>query len=224
MKKDQSNKLKSLQNFKSEIEETYTLIHSLETQIIATEQLLEFTKAKSSPDYKKFQKYLEIDDKQLKKLFELGFVALFANFECFMFELLKELFKKYPTSFQSEKVLKFEDIKNFGNIDEVKDYIIDSVAVEKSYDIETWETLLSQRFKIKVFKSKKYLERIRALNALRNIILHSGSKTTSRFSKEMSKLLKTPVPIGEPFNLDMKKYFEVLHTTFSLLIRNIENT
>jgi hypothetical protein len=224
MKKDQLNKLKSLQNFKSEIKETYILIHSLETQVIATEQLLDFTKAKSSPDYKKFQKYLEIDDKQLKKLFELGFVALFANFECFMFELLKELFKKYPASFQSEKVLKFEDIKNFVNIDEVKDYFIDLVAIEKSYAIETWETLLSQRFKIKVFKSKKDLERIQALNALRNIILHSGSKTNSHFRKEMGQFLKTPVPIGKPFNLDMKKLFEVLHTEFSLLIRNIENT
>jgi hypothetical protein len=140
-----------------------------------------------------------------------------------MFELLKELFRKYPTSFQSEKALKFEEIKNFDNIAEIKDYIIDSVAIEKSYDIESWETLLSKRFKIKVFKSKKSLEQIKALNSLRNIILHSGNKTNSRFSNEMSRFLKTPVPIGEPFGLSMKKYFEVLHATFSLLIKNVEN-
>lgn len=224
MKKGQLKNLKSLQNFKSELEETHTLIHALETQIMATEQLLDFIKAKSSPDYEKFQKYLEINEKQTSKLFELGFVALFANFECFMFEILKELFKKYPTSFRSEKIVKYEDLKDFSNIAEIKEYFIDSVAIEKSYDIEAWAEFLLKRFHIKVFTSKKDLERIRALNALRNIILHSGGKTNSRFRKEMSPLLKSPVPIGKPFSLNRKKYFGTLYNRFSILIRNVENT
>ena len=223
MKKGQLKNLKSLINFKSELEETHTLIHALETQIMATEQLLTFTKAKDSPDYKKFQKYLEINEGQTSKLFELGFVALCANFECFMFEILKELFKKYPTSFRSEKIVKYEDLKDFSDIAEIKEYFIDSVAIEKSYDIEAWAEFLLKRFQIKIFKSKKDLERIRALNAVRNIILHSGGKTSSRFRKEMSTFLKVPVPIGKPFKLDRKKYFGVLYTVYSTVIRNIEN-
>ncbi len=224
MKKNQLKNLKSLQNFKSELDETYVLIHALETQIMATEQLLGFIKAKDSPGYKKFQKYLEIDSKQTSRLFELGFIALFANFECFMFEILKELFKKYPTSFKSEKIIKFEDIKDFCDITEVKEYFMDSVAVEKSQDIEAWAEFLFKRFGVKIFKTKKDLERIQALNSLRNIILHSGGKTNSRFRKEMSPFLKSPISIGVPFSVDRKTYFSALHNGFSILIRNVENS
>src|SRR3989344_5813749 len=122
MKKKNFSKLKSLKNFKNEVEETHLLIHALETQIIATRQLLNFTKAKDRPGYDKFKNFLEVSETQEKKLNELGFIALFANFECFMFESLKELLNKYPNAFSSEKVAKFEDIKDFKKITEVKNY------------------------------------------------------------------------------------------------------
>lgn len=214
--------LKSLSNLKMEVEETRLLVRALEAQIGATEQLLDFTKAKTRPDYKQFKKYLEINNKQISKLHELGFIALFANFECFMFEMLKELFRKYPSSFQSEKVLKFEDIKDFKKVTEVKNYLIDSVAIEKSQDIESWATFLSQRFGIEIFKTKKDLERMKLLNALRNITLHSGGKTNSRFRKQVSGILKSKIPIGKAHSLDMKKFFAGLYGELSGLIRDLE--
>jgi len=189
----------------------------------ATEAVVEFTKAKTKPEYEKFKKYLEISEKQMRKLYELGFIALFANFECFMFEILKDLFKKYPSSFKSEKIIKFEDIKDFKKVKDIKDYFIDSVAIEKSYDIEIWASFLSQRFGVVIFKKKKDLLRLKALNSLRNIILHSGSKTNSKFRKEMKDFIKYPVPIGKTFGLDMKRYFTTLYRLLKTLIVNIEN-
>ena len=53
-------------------------------------------------------------------------------------------------------------------------------------------------------------------------MLHSVSKTNSKFRKEMKGFLKTPVPIGEKFNLDMQKYFGTLYEAFRMLIKNIE--
>ncbi|HCR52689.1 TPA: hypothetical protein DIV48_03560 [Candidatus Kaiserbacteria bacterium] len=217
-----SKNLKSLINLKKEVQETYLLIHALEAQIGATEQLLDFTKAKTHPGYGQFKKYLEINDNQMVKLYELGFIALFANFECFMFEILKELFKKYPSSFQSERVLKFEDVKDFKKVLEVKNYFIDSIAIEKSQDIDTWATFLTQRFGIKIFKTKKDLERLKLLNALRNITLHSGGKTNSRFSKQVGGILKSKVPIGETHKLDMKKFFVRLYAELNNLVQNTE--
>lgn len=222
MKGKNLGKLKSVENFKSEIEETKTLIFALETQVVATKQLLSFTKAKTSPDYHKFKKHLEVSEDQIKKLYELGYVALFANFECFQCELLKDLFKKYPTSFRSEKTIRFEDIKDFENIKEIKDYFVDSLAIDKSYDIEMWVKFLEQKFSIKVFKSKKELSNFRMLNSLRNIILHSGSRTNAKFRGEMRTFIKTPVPLGEVFKLDRMKYFQILHGYFVKLIANLE--
>lgn len=222
MKSKQIKNLKSLINFKNELEETHTLIHALEIQIIATRELLEFTNAKERPGYEKFRKFLEITDEQIIKLYELGFIALFANFECFMFEFLKDLFKKYSYSFQSDKIAKYEDIKDFKTTKGVKYYFIDSLAIEKSYDIETWTNFLNQRFGIIIFKNRKDLFRLKALNSLRNLMLHSGSKTNAKFRNEMRNFLKTPVPIGKPFKLDRKKYFTVLYNGLQILVRNTE--
>lgn len=224
MKNKKLKDFKSLKNFKLEIEETSTLINALEAQVIATRQLMAFIKAESSPEYKQYKKYLEISDDQIKKTYELGFIALFANFECFMFEFLKELLNKYPSSFKSEKILKFDDIKDFEKISEIKEYLIDAYAIEKSYEIETWTNFLMQKFKIKVFKSAKDLSRFKALNSLRNIILHSGSRTNSKFRNEMRLFLKMPVPLGEKFSLDRREYFGVLFMTLTHLIANLEKS
>ena len=209
MKKKNFSKLKSLKNFKNEVEETHLLIHALETQIIATRQLLNFTKAKDRPGYDKFKNFLEVSETQEKKLNELGFIALFANFECFMFESLKELLNKYPNAFSSEKVAKFEDIKDFKKITEVKNYFIDSLAIQKTYDMETWANFMKEKFGIVIFLNKKDLVRFKMLSSLRNLILHSGGRTNSKFRNEMKKILKTSVPIGQSIHFDMKKYFAV---------------
>lgn len=222
MKNKNTKNLKSLENFKQQIEETYDLINTLEAQIIATNELLEFTGAKKSLDYPKFEKLLNVTDSQSKKLYELGFISFFANFECFMFEFLKDLFKKYPSSFHSEKTIKYDDIKDFENTKEIKDYFIDSLAIDKSYDIDTWNNFLSQKFGIKIFKKSKDLAFLKALNSLRNIILHSGSKTNSKFRNDMRSFIKSPVPIGQDFNLDRKKYFIILYRTLKKIIQDLE--
>lgn len=223
MKKKNLSKLKSLINFKNEVEETHTLIHTLETQIIGTQELLNFTKIKDRPEYDKFKKFFEISKNQEKKLHKLGFIAFFANFECFMFESLKELFKRYPNSFSSEKVAKFEDIKDFKKVTEVISYFIDSLAIQKSYDIETWVNFMADRFGIAVFASKKDLIRFKMLSSLRNLILHSGSKTNSKFRNDMKNILKSSVPIGKSIHFDMKKYFAVLYNGLCILIKRMES-
>ena len=80
MKKRQPKNLKSVQEFKKSIDKTYVFIHGLESSIVATEALLEFTHAKENPNYKKFEKLLEFDESRKAYLYELGFIALFSNF------------------------------------------------------------------------------------------------------------------------------------------------
>ncbi|MDP3051923.1 MAG: hypothetical protein Q8N42_00250 [bacterium] len=222
MKKRQLKNLKSVQEFKKSIDKTHVFIHGLESNIAATEAVLDFTKAKSSPDYKKFKKFLEFDDTKKAYLFELGFIALFANFEFFMSNFLKELFLKFPSSLKSEKILRLEEINDFEDIKEIKEYLADLVAIEKSYDIKSWLDCLNKKFNIKVFKTKKHLQRFLMLNSLRNAYMHAGSITNSKFRNEMKVFLKSKVPLNQKIGLDRKKYFEILYFELNFIIKNFE--
>jgi len=62
------------------------------------------------------------------------------------------------------------------------------------------------------------------LNSLRNIILHSGGKTNSKFRGEMKTLIRAPIPLGETFKTDRKKYFQILHSFFTKLVINLEKS
>ena len=206
----------SLQSFKDRINETQDLIDALVGHVHALRTFLDWIKAKDEPDYEKFKKILEVNDKQFQKLYELGFIALFANFECFMYEYIKELFNKYPDSLKTEKTLTFDDIKDLDNISEVREHFIDSVAIEKSHSIDIWATFLSQRFGINIFKTRDDLTLFKSLNSLRNLILHSGGKTNTQFRKEMRSFISQPVPIGAHHDLDMKFFFSALLTFLQL--------
>jgi len=222
MKKKFLKNLKSIREFKQKINKTYIFIYGLESTIGATEVVLDFTKARSSPDYKKFKKLLEFDDSRKAYLFELGFIALFANFEFFMSNFLKELFLKFPSSLKSEKILRLEEIDDFEDIKEIKEYLADSVAIEKSYDVKSWLDCLNKKFNIKVFKTKKHLQRFLMLNSLRNAYMHAGGITNSKFRNEMKTFLKSKIPLGQKINLDRKKYFEVLYSELNLIIKNLQ--
>lgn len=215
-------KLKSVEEFKNNIVKTRNFIHGLEANILATETVLDFTKAKRNPDYKKFEKLLEFDDVRKSYLFEIGFIALFSNFEFFMTNFLKELFIKFPKSFKNEKLFCIDEINNFKDLDEVREYVVDLYAIEKSYDIKSWLGYLNKRFNINIIKTKKHLSRFLMLNSLRNIYMHAGGVTNSKFRKEMKIFLKSDVPLNQKIDLDRKKFFEILFSELVLIIKNLD--
>lgn len=218
MKKCNLRELKSIKEFKDSIDRTHVFIHSLESTIVATEAFLDFTKAKADPNYKKFEKFFEFDEAKKSYLFELGFIALFANFEFFMYSLLREIFLKYPGSYKSERILCFEEISDFKKVKEIEEYFVDIFAVEKSYDIKTWSSFLENKFNIKFFKDEKHFKRFSALNSMRNPYMHSGGVTNSKFRKEMKSFLKTKVPLGEKLGFNRREYFEILYRELNLII------
>lgn len=222
MKKKFLKNLKSIQEFKEKINRTYIFIYGLESTIEATEAVLDFTKARSNPNYKKFKKFLEFDDLRKAYLFELGFIALFSNFEFFMSRFLKELFLKYPSSLKGEKMIRLEEINSFKDIKEIREYFADLIAIEKSYDVKSWLDCLNKKFNIKIFKTKKHLQRFLMLNSLRNAFMHAGGITNSKFRNEMRVFLKSRVPLNQKISLDRKKCFELLYFELNLIIKNLE--
>jgi len=221
MKKPHLKSFKPVQEFKENIDKTHVFIHGLESTIAATEVVLDFTKARNSPDYGKYKHLLEFDDIKISYLYELGFISLFSNFEFFMFDFLKKLFLKYPTSINNEKNICLEEIVDFKNVKDVKEYFADIIAIEKSYDIKSWVDFLGKKFNIKVFKTKKQLQRFLMLNALRNLYMHSGGITNAKFRREMKSFIKIRVPLGQKLGFDRRRYFEILYHELCCIVMEL---
>ena len=101
--------------------------------------------------------------------------------------ILKELYSKQPKAIPSDKTVKAEDILQFKNYKSVKDYLIDAISIENSYDIETWNNTSQKLFNIKPI-SEEIMVRLMIMNSMRNMFLHSGGHWNSKIYKDSKKI------------------------------------
>jgi hypothetical protein len=148
-------------------------------------------------------KFLMFDEAHFEKIFELGFIALFANFEHFMYEFLKELYTKQPKAIPPEKTIKAGDLMEFKSYRNVRDYLIDTIAIENSYDIETWNNTSQKLFNIKPIPDEIRV-RIMIMNSMRNMFLHSGGHWNSKIYKDKRKIERA-LNSKEPIKVKSKK-------------------
>lgn len=187
-------KYKSIEDFKKETKKIQDLIGGLITVVKVFERLPEFPQLKSKA--KEFQKiiddnpYLKFDKEKIDNIYELGFIRLFASFEAFMYEYLKELYIRYPESLPKERKIQVSDILDWKTKKSVNDFIVDHIAIENSYDLKTWEKTLKCSFGIEVFKDKEEEKLFNSLNLCRNMIAHSGGKTNSKIVRDFKKIFK----------------------------------
>lgn len=187
MSKKKSNK--SFEDFKNEYKRIGNLLSGLVTLIEVINQLSEKPLFKSM--YLHFREkypFLEFDEGRIDSIYELVFIRLFASFEAFMYDFLKELYLKFPNSIPQDKKISIGEIIDWKTKKSVNDFIIDHVAIEGSYDMQTWERTLYNSFKIEVFNDKEQKILFNALNLCRNMLVHSGGKTTSKIVRDINNL------------------------------------
>lgn len=141
-------------------------------------------------------KFVSFDETHFEKIFESGFIGLFANFEYFMYEFLRELYSKYPKAIPTEKTIKAEDVLQFKNYKSVRKFLIDSIAIENSYDLETWNNTSQRLFNIKPI-SDDVKVRLTIMNSMRNLFLHSGGHWNSKAFKDSRKIEKALNPMTD---------------------------
>lgn len=135
-------------------------------------------------------KFVSFDESHFDKIFETGFIGQFANFEYFMYEFLKELYKKHPKAIPSDKTVKAEDVLQFNSYKSIRDFLIDAIAIENSYDLEVWNNTVQKLFNIKPI-SDEVKVRLMIMNSMRNLFLHSGGHWNSKALKDSRKIEKT---------------------------------
>jgi hypothetical protein len=168
---------------------------------------------------------LKVESRDKDYIFELGFIALFANFESLMYQLIKDLISKYPKSISSsDKTIKISDIISISSSKKIKEYIIDDIAIEHSTGIDKWTRYLDERFNIKTFPDKEFEKGLSMLNEIRNLYLHSGGITNSLFIKNMKKYIKSIVPMNQNVSfINREKNFLNLYNIFTKLVLHLQS-
>ena len=224
MKKLVLKDLHSVKEFGKNLNKTFKLLNSVRDIIVGIEAFLATSvkKGKVSDYDKKMIRRLTISKREKNQIFEMGYVTLFSHFEFFMCDLLKDLFFKFPKSLSVD--ISFDEIRDFRSVKRVKEYIIDSAAIRKSYSMDTWLEFIKKSYGINIISDKEDLTRLFLLSAYRNIILHSGGKTNARFRNSMRTLLKsdTDTKIGEKWDLDMQKYFYILYQLLKKILGDLK--
>ena len=219
MNKEEMLQLSSVKNFKSIIFRTKHFFDSVEANIVFTKTILEEFHTTDVKGFKKIKKITEFTKNKLSYVYELGFIALYANFESFIVDLTKELIKKYPKSFKSEKCISVSDLKEHKNIDDAIDYYIDAYAIDKTSNLMVWREYTNTQFGIDIFnKDNKNWDLLFILSSLRNCYLHSYGRTNSRFIKQMKKIINSSIPLHDKIRLDRKKNYYSLYKLMLIII------
>ena len=148
---------------------------------------------------KNYKKLVAFGNNEKDSLFELGIIALFANFETFQYELLCELLGKYPEAYNKDITVEVQELNRFATIKQARDFYVDSYAIEKTFNLVKWEQYVRESFGILLFPESKDFQYFRLLNETRNIFMHSGGKFSSRFHKEIEKIFP-----GEKFDVTLR--------------------
>lgn len=228
-------KIKSINSYRKELK-------SLEDFILGTYAIIRLYKELPQIQYlkehntnlKKFigkhKDQMKFNQDRIDKLYELGFISLFATFESFMYEFLREQYTLYPDSIPYDKKIHVGDILDWKTQKSVRDFIIDHVAIENSYDLQKWEHTLKESFGIEIFNNEKQKEQFIMLNIFRNSLAHSGGRFNSKIINEAKKLFpnefkNTKKSLFEVSRMDVfdERLFNHLIVATKDIVNNIEN-
>ncbi len=189
MTKIDISEIAALKEYKENLSHTYQLISMLILNIKSTDQLVNNVFPKLSEKKTLEPTLLEslaYPLEHTKDIYAMGFIQLMANFEFFMYSLLKEIASQNPYLISKRKTISLEEIREFADIKELNEYIIDQYAIENSYGLKEWKKLVERDYSLELINPDTY-EFLEYLNELRNALLHSGGKTNSKTFKTLKK-------------------------------------
>lgn len=213
-------KLKAVKTLETNIKSTKELMVSIHSNIVGMNYFVDKSEERAEKP-SEMEKIIKKSMVEMSEVYKMGFVAMYANWEYFMFDVLKEIISNNPKCLDSEKVVKIDEIENISSMKELYSYIADKFAVQYSYTIDDFCKFLSESIKLEILSSdeKDFLE---MMGLVRNAFLHSGSKVNSLFSMKMGKMLKTKVPINDDIDFNTERLFGNLELGLLNFIKRIK--
>lgn len=223
--KSKTATLVSVVSFKRSIDRTKNLIDSVIKNIVATEAFIEhMTKVNRNLLDHPISKSLKVEQDDRDYIYELGFIALFANFEAFTYQIVKDLIHRFPKCLkESDKTIKVGSIFSMRSGKRIKEHIIDEIAIENSGQTEVWSKYLESRFNIKTMPDDKFRNKLYVLNELRNLFVHSGGNTTTLFIERTKKYFGNDIPLNQKMDIPKDKFFQILYEILNKLYLHISS-
>ncbi len=219
-------KFTSIDNLLKEINKTQKMISGILVVIEMYKTIIDPNNdLKDDERVKQFAEYLDFSEERIEAIYELGFIRLFAAFESFMYDYLKELYLLYPNSLPSDRKIDIGSLWSLHTQADVREFIVDQIAIEHSYEINVWENTLKNTFGIETFKDKDQKKGLLTLNLYRNMSMHAGGKFNSKTFRDIRKIVfgnKKKYDSTDNYNFSTHK-IEVKHKLkFQHLFRTIE--
>ena len=221
---------KSIDDLEKNIEKTRLTIESFISCYVSTLAFGEYFLKRDPKTFDKddtgrlLKKHIDHAKVSEEDLYEMGFIKLFGDLESFMYEFLVEIYTKYPKSIGEDKKIEAQKIIRLDTIEEVKKAVIDEMAVSDSYSMENWTVILKNKFNILTFSDKRTEELFLILNEVRNAILHSNGKASTKTIQKMSKLKSGPPKHGEKMDLNRKDLFKWTFGGIKNILENIKKS
>ncbi len=220
-------KLRSSANLKRGISKTKLTIESFISCLEAATALEEVFISEDQNVFKKdkigklIKKHTDHAKKSKEDLYEMGFIKLFADFESFMYEFLVEQYSKHLNAMDNVKI-DLEIVLNSKSIKELRKTLADETAVVDSWTIEIWEKKLKEKFNISIFDYQKDRRWFFILNEIRNSILHSGGKASTKTLKKLKSLEAPDLKHGKKVPVENSKLFYATHTLITKVLGKFE--
>jgi hypothetical protein len=221
----------SILDFRNESKRIIELISFLHVVILVFNKTIVNGNSKKYNEMLKKYPFLEYKGEKIDNIYELGFIRLFASFEAFMYEFIKELYSNHPKSLPTDKKIQISDVLRWDIGGSLHDFIIDHIAVENSYDLPTWEKNLKNTFGIDIYEDEEEKKAMEVLNMCRNMLIHSGGKINSKMARDYIKIFSKDMDPSEVFNFkvekwdifDIKMFMSLLNVTMRIIDRLEKN-
>lgn len=143
-------------------------------KVIDGKTLYEYTEVPK--DIKKKYREIEIKEKQTDILYSGSLMLLVTYFENLISGVMKKDFIKHPERISlDEKSVSYKMLTDFGNINDVKEFLIDQEVTNKMYcSYSEWKVFFEKKMKLEVLFWNSNFSQIQEIIARRNIFVHNN--------------------------------------------------
>lgn len=157
---------------------------------------------------KLLKRHLDHTKASKEDLYEMGFIKIFADFESFMYEFLIEKYSQNPNSIDKDKKIELGNLLDLKSIKEFRRNIVDEAAVADSWAVEKWEGVIRSKYRLEPFKDGRSKELFLALNEVRNTLMHTGGKASTKTVLKLRSINAEFVKRGEKIGFQKSELFK----------------
>lgn len=159
---------------------------------------------------------------RISLLYQNSLISLISAVECFLSQIIHKYYYVVPDALSNkDKVLSFDDLKNFGSVEDARTYLIENKVEElmrKSF--KDWISFFRTQANLSMSYLEPYMDKLVETCERRNLLVHNAGIVNTIYISKVSAELRKGIKKGKKIRLTRKyldesiDYFEL----YSILI------